>query len=48
MLISSWMLLWLEQRVKVPERTLDKVICGHLCEPTGQTLHLNKKIKNKI
>lgn len=34
MLISSWVLLGLEQRVKVPERTLDKVIGGHLCEPT--------------
>lgn len=34
MLISSWVLLGLEQRVKVPERALDKVIGGHLCEPT--------------
>lgn len=33
MLISCWVLLGLEQRVKVPERALNKVIGGHLREP---------------
>lgn len=34
MLISGWVLLGLEQRIKVPERALNKVIGGHLREPT--------------
>ena len=32
MCIPGWMLLRLEQRVKVPEGTLNKVIGGHFSE----------------
>ncbi len=32
MLVSSWVLLGLEQRIEVPEGALDEVIGGHFCE----------------
>lgn len=32
MLVSGWVLLGLEQGVKVPERTLNEVIGWHLCK----------------
>ena len=32
--ISGWVLLGLKQRIKVPERTLDKIVCGHLTKTT--------------
>lgn len=32
MLVSGWVLLGLEQRVKVPKGALDEVVCWHLCE----------------
>lgn len=34
MLVSGWVLLGLEQGVKVPERALYKVVGRHLCEAT--------------
>lgn len=35
MCVSGWVLLWLEQGVKVPEGALDEVVGRHLCEATG-------------
>lgn len=32
MSVSGRMLLWLKQRVEVPERTLDEVVGGHFTE----------------
>lgn len=32
-LVTCRVLLWLEQRVKIPERALHEVLGGHLCEP---------------
>ena len=31
--IASWMLLWLEKGVKIPEWALHKIVCRHLSEP---------------
>ena len=35
--IPGWMLLGLEQSVKVPERTLDEVVGGHLTETAWES-----------
>ncbi len=32
--IAGWMLLGLEEGVKVPERGLDVLVCGHFREPS--------------
>lgn len=38
-LVSCWVLLGLEEGIKVPEGALHKVVCGHLCEPGGPGCH---------
>ncbi len=35
-LVSSWVLLGLEQRIEVPEGALDEVIGGHFCESVNE------------
>jgi hypothetical protein len=45
MSVSSRMLLWLEQRIKVPEWRLNKVISRHLCKSHFQK-YLSKLLSN--
>lgn len=43
MLVPSWMLLWLEEGVKVPEGALNEVIGGHFRKTEkGNTQPLSK------
>lgn len=35
MLVTSWVLLRLEERIKVPEGALDEIVRRHLSEPAG-------------
>lgn len=39
MLVSGWVLLGLEESIKIPEGALHKVVCGHLCEPGSLRCH---------
>lgn len=39
MCIPGWMLLWLKQRIKVPEGALNEIVCWHFTEPVDTCIH---------
>ena len=38
MCITGWVLLWLEQRIKIPKWTFHKVVCRHLSKPENKII----------